>query len=284
MAKPVVNIGGIVLVFLLSLFAKLYFSQLEAAAFLCVSYMVYTAVKAVVTDNYSQVDMCWNFTPIFYSFHLSHWTARGFIMFALVAAWGLRLAYNFYRKGGYSGGEDYRWEEIKKIIGNPILWQLFNFFFNSILENTLLILVCLPLYYENQEPLSFRDYLLTLITALLLVLEAVADQQQWDFQTEKARKIKNGEKPKIGFLTTGLFRYSRHPNFFAEVSFWWCLYFFTYSLNISIIGTVWYILQFHASTDFTEKLSASKYPEYKDYQRTTSRIIPWFPSPLEKTT
>ena len=60
MAKPVVNIGGIVLVFLLSLFAKLYFSQLEAAAFLCVSYMVYTAVKAVVTDNYSQVDMCWN--------------------------------------------------------------------------------------------------------------------------------------------------------------------------------------------------------------------------------
>jgi steroid 5-alpha reductase family enzyme len=65
----------------------------------------------------------------------------------------------------------------------------------------------------------------------MTVLETLADQQQYDFQEEKWRKKRANEKlvgdELLGFKTTGLFRYSRHPNFFAEQSQWWAYYIFS---------------------------------------------------------
>jgi steroid 5-alpha reductase family enzyme len=64
---------------------------------------------------------------------------------------------------------------------------------------------------------------------------------------------------------------------------WWTYYVFSIAagagwLNWTIMGAVLLTLLFQASTGLTEKLSARKYPAYADYQRTTSRLMPWFPS------
>jgi len=122
----------------------------------------------------------------------------------------------------------------------------------------------------------------------------VADEQQWRFQTEKWR-LRNAGKPPVtadqarGFLTEGIFRFSRHPNFWAEQSVWWSYYLFSVTssgqwLNYSLAGAVQLSLLFQGSTDYTEKLSLKKYPVYADYQRCTSRLMPWFPGKMPAKT
>lgn len=120
---------------------------------------------------------------------------------------------------------------------------------------------------------------------VFLTIETVADNQQWQFQTEKYRQIasKSLKHPfNIGFITTGLFRFSRHPNFFAEMGIWWTYYLFSVSsigLNNSCIGVILLTLLFQGSTNLTEQISSEKYPTYKEYQKTTSRLWPMPPGP-----
>ena len=80
-----------------------------------------------------------------------------------------------------------------------------------------------------------------------------------------------------GFLTTGLFRYSRHPNFFCEQAMWWVYYVFSVAagagvLNWTIAGAASLTLLFQGSTWITEKITLRKYPAYARYQKTTSRL------------
>lgn len=89
---------------------------------------------------------------------------------------------------------------------------------------------------------------------------------------------------KLGFLTHGLFRFSRHPNFFCEQSVWCSFYLFGVAasgdwFNYTGIGAVLLIILFQSSTGLTEDLSIRKYPKYREYQRTTSRLAPWLPGP-----
>lgn len=82
-----------------------------------------------------------------------------------------------------------------------------------------------------------------------------------------------------GFNVTGLFSWSRHPNFAAEQAFWVMLYVWaswttkTY-FNWTAIGPIAYLILFQASTWFTELLSARKYPEYQEYQRRVGKFLP----------
>ena len=82
-----------------------------------------------------------------------------------------------------------------------------------------------------------------------------------------------------GFNTTGLFAWSRHPNFAGEQSFWVTLYVWASSttdapINWTIIGPASYLILFQASTYLTESISAKKYPEFKEYQRRVGMFIP----------
>jgi len=197
----------------------------------------------------------------------------------------VRLTYNFARKGGYKpGGEDYRWEEIQSKIG-PRWFQVLNATFLAPFQNYLLLLIVVPSYAAYRfagTPLSALDYAAALAFVAFFVGETVADEQQWKFQTAKYAAIARGETPEADFITTGLFRYSRHPNFFCEQAMWWTYYVFSIAagagwLNWTISGAVLLTLLFQGSTGLTEKLSARKYPAYTDYQQTTSRLMPWFP-------
>jgi steroid 5-alpha reductase family enzyme len=117
---------------------------------------------------------------------------------------------------------------------------------------------------------------------LCLAGETVADQQQWRFQQAKAARAARGEAgPR--FCTGGLFRFSRHPNFFCELAMWWLLYGFAVVasgewLGWTGIGALALTALFQGSTVMTEGISRSRYPEYAENQRTTSRLVPWLPA------
>jgi steroid 5-alpha reductase family enzyme len=246
---------------------------------------------SVITREYSWVDRLWSITPPLYALHFAGYAGfsdpRLTLMAGLAVLWGVRLTYNFARKGGYKrGGEDYRWAEIKQKIG-PVWFQVLNATFLAPFQNYLLLLIVVPSYAAYRlagTPLNGLDYAAAAAFIILLIGETIADEQQWKFQNAKRAAIARGETPPADFITTGLFRYSRHPNFFCEQAMWWTYYVFSVAagsgwLNWTVIGAILLTLLFQGSTHLTEKISAQKYPAYTGYQRTTRRLIPWFPKP-----
>jgi steroid 5-alpha reductase family enzyme len=211
-------------------------------------------------------------------------------MAVLVTIWGIRLTINFGRRGGYGwpiwrGEEDYRWGVLraKPEFKNKFIWALFNFFFISLYQMVLILLFILPIIRSTGGwEFSTVDILLGVIFLVFIVLETIADQQQWNFQTEKYRRIHNGEELgpfKDGFVSSGLWRYVRHPNYASEQAIWIVFYLFSVSatgiwINWSIMGCLLLIILFNNSSKFSEELSSKKYPKYQEYQREVSRFIP----------
>lgn len=247
-----------------------------------------------LTDNYSWVDRFWSIIPglhcanfFFNEYYCNYRIHQRFLLMCfLIWTWGIRLTYNYYRKGGYKrGSEDYRWEYIRNYLNNWIIFELLNLIFIAFIQNFLFLFFVSPLILSNQSDFNRIDMILTVFFFFFLILESVSDNQQWYFQKEKLRlktmgKTLTGDY-KRGFITTGLFKFSRHPNFFAEMCMWWTIYFFSINstgkiLNLSIIGPISYTLLFNMSTPLTEYISCGKYPEYTIYQKTTPKFIPWF--------
>ncbi|WP_395243346.1 DUF1295 domain-containing protein [Agromyces sp. MMS24-K17] len=260
---------------------------LLACLILCAAITAATWLASVLTHEYSWVDRIWSIAPIAYVWILAAgggFTPRLVLMGLLVTAWGIRLTLNFARKGGYRpGGEDYRWAVLRARMPRPA-FALFNLGFISIYQNALILAFCLPALTASADdrPLGGWDLLLAVLFLGFLAGETIADQQQWTFHQWKARERAAGRTPDPGFLQTGLFRVSRHPNFFFEQAQWWVFYGFAIAatgvwLHWTIAGAVLLTLLFVGSTVFTESISRSRYPEYDEYRRRTSALVPWFP-------
>lgn len=247
-----------------------------------------TWLLSLATGEHSWVDRIWSVVPVAYvavfAGGAGFGDARLDTMLALVALWGARLTFNFARKGGYApGGEDYRWAVLRERMPG---WrfQVFNLFFITIYQNVILLLICLPALtaLEHRTPFGVADGIAAAVFLACLAGETIADQQQWDFQQWKRAERVAGREPARRFRTTGLFRYSRHPNFFFEQAQWWLVFAFAAIAARSlpqwtVLGAVLLTLLFVGSTRFTEQISRSRYPEYADYQATTSAVVPWFP-------
>ena len=245
-------------------------------------------LASLVSGDTSWVDREWSLLPWIYAWIFALFaslsSARLDLMAAVATIWGIRLTYNFARKGGYSGVEDYRWEVLRSSMPR---WQfqLFNLFFIVLYQNALLVLIALPAltaYQYRDRPLSALDLALALAFLACTAAETVADQQQWDFHQWKAAELSAGRSAAPGFFDQGLFRYSRHPNFFFEQAQWWLFFLMGAAAAASlaqwtVLGAFLLSLLFLGSTRFTEQISASKYPAYADYQRRTSMLIPWPP-------
>jgi steroid 5-alpha reductase family enzyme len=257
--------------------------------------VAYCFIVGQLTGNNSQVDKLWSVVPVVYTWYMTAhggWKDRMVLMSVLVSLWGIRLTYNFARRGAYSwkfwaGEEDYRWEILRKKPGfnNPWVWMIFNLLFICFYQNTLIFLFTLPVLsslHINTNPLGWMDMLLALVFLVLLAIEFIADQQQFNFQQEKYRRLKAGEELGTyaeGFVRTGLWSFSRHHKFAAVEGIWLVFYMFSVAatgvwLNWSVVGSVLLVLLFKGSSDFSEEISASKYPAYKTYQESVPRFLP----------
>ncbi|RIJ70633.1 DUF1295 domain-containing protein [Nakamurella silvestris] len=236
---------------------------------------------SLITHEHSWVDRLWSVLPVIYLWIFAGSAGledtRLNVMAVLVTLWGARLTFNFARKGGYSGTEDYRWAILRTKM-KPWQFEVFNLVFIVLYQNALLVLICLPALTASQNPSAFGvgDFVLTILFLGFLLGETVADQQQWNFHRRKHAPGYTGK----GFLTTGLWRYSRHPNFFFEQAQWWVIYAFGAVaagsvFHWTIAGAALLTGLFLGSAAFTEWISQTKYPDYAVYQRTTSQMIPW---------
>ena len=131
------------------------------------------------------------------------------------------------------------------------------------------------------------DLITSRLLFVMVIMSAVADQQQWNYQNAKKEYQKSAKVPEgfeqsdldRGFVTKGLWAYSRHPNFAAEQTFWVVLYQWgaltTGSLyNWTGVGAIGYLILFQASTWYTELITVKKYADYKIYQRRVAKFYP----------
>ena len=245
-------------------------------------------IASLITKDTSWVDRLWSILPAVYVVVFA-WAA-GFadtrlnVMAVLAVLWGARLTFNFARRGGYSGMEDYRWEVVRSGM-TPWQFQVFNLLFIVIAQNILLALIAMPAltaYQHQSTPFGGVGVVLALLFLACLIGETVADQQQWNFHQRKRAQVAAGGVPDSNFCQTGLFRFARHPNYFFELAQWWLLFLMGAAAAGSLlqwtgIGALLLTGLFIGSTRLTERISLSKYPEYADYQARTSPIIPWPP-------
>ncbi|MBK8564037.1 MAG: DUF1295 domain-containing protein [Saprospiraceae bacterium] len=253
-------------------------------------------VVSEITRNCSQVDKLWSIMPIGYTWYFAYaggWDARMTLMAVLATVWGLRLTFNFWRRGGYSwipwaGEEDYRWSVLRKmpLLSGRLRWAAFNLGFISFYQMGLVLLFTLPAvmaWHGKDVPLGMLDGFAAAFFVGLVIIETIADQQQWNYQQEKHRRIAAGEpltgEYAKGYLDTGLWAKIRHPNYAAEQVIWLTFYLFSVAatgrwLNGSLVGAVLLLLLFQGSADFSEKISSEKYPTYKDYIKRVGRFLP----------
>ncbi|KAH7049172.1 hypothetical protein B0J12DRAFT_664278 [Macrophomina phaseolina] len=257
-------------------------------------------LKALYLATNPLVDRFWSLLPTFYNAHFALWahlaglpTQRLDNVLAFSTLWSIRLTYNYWRKGGYNiGSEDYRWEIIKSKVPAPVFF-VFNVTFISTIQSVLLFLVTTPTYvlllssYLSGQGMGTADIFFSRLLIALVVTEWFADQQQWNYQTAKHQYLRTAVVPRNsnradldrGFVTSGLWAYSRHPNFAAEQAIWvvlyqWACYDTEVYMNWTFAGAMSYLLLFQGSTWLTELITAGKYPEYKDYQKQVGKFLP----------
>ncbi len=250
-----------------------------------------------ITRNNSQVDKIWSLLPIVYCWIIA---AKGgmhprlVVMAVLATLWGLRLTYNFARKGAYKlrfweGEEDYRWEKVRALpfLQNRGVWMAFDLFFISGYQNALILMLTFPALVSmgSSAPFGVMDAVAAVLMFGFILYETIADEQQWAFQTKKWSMIKSGKKLEElpapynkGFNTIGLWSVSRHPNYMAEQAIWVSLYLFSIGagvgiINWSMIGALLLIVLFTASTNLVEGISSDKYHEYTNYCKKVNKFF-----------
>ncbi|HEV2651207.1 MAG TPA: DUF1295 domain-containing protein [Rhizomicrobium sp.] len=196
---------------------------------------------------------------------------RGFIVLVLVEVWAVRLGSHIYARWRRLGHEDYRYTEIRRKRGGNFavtsLWWIFW------MQAALLWVISWPLQaalvYRN--PLNWLDGVGTALAIAGIAIEAVADVQLTRFRADPANRNR--------VLDTGIWAWSRHPNYFGDFTLWWGFFL----LAIAAGGPWWLILSpiamsallvHYSGAGLMEDTIASRRPGYADYVRRTSLFVP----------
>jgi steroid 5-alpha reductase family enzyme len=200
---------------------------------------------------------------------------RKILITTLVAVWGLRLSlYILWRNWGK--GEDYRYRAWREKAGEKFWWV--SFFQVFLLQGVLLWLISAPIlagqFYDSPDELTVVDLLGTLAWAVGFFFEAVGDWQLASFKADPANKGK--------VMRSGLWRYTRHPNYFGDATVWWG-YFVIAAGTVDGLWTVFspilmtVLLLRVSGVALLERAQVQTKPQYGAYIESTSAFLPWFP-------
>jgi steroid 5-alpha reductase family enzyme len=248
---------------------------LSIAALAIAVLMLITWVASVVIDDASIVDITWGL-----GFVIAVWAAypaspvdaptdRALLMAVLVTVWGLRLTgYLFWRNRGK--GEDRRYQQMRrKTPDNFWLVSLYKVFG---LQAVLMWVVAVPavVTWASDSPLFWLDYVGVGLWLIGLVFESVGDIQLARF---KSRPDSKGR-----VMDRGLWRYTRHPNYFGDFCVWWGMYL------VAAAGGAWWtvfspivmsaLLIRYSGAGLLEKTITRRRPGYEEYIRTTNAFFP----------
>uniref|UniRef100_A0A1A8UFE2 Uncharacterized protein n=1 Tax=Nothobranchius furzeri TaxID=105023 RepID=A0A1A8UFE2_NOTFU len=190
----------------------------------------------------------------------------------LVTAWGLRLG-TFLFMRILKDGHDRRFHNVRDSPGT--------FFIYWTVQAVWIFLTLLPTLMLNTEkrnvPLGMRDYIGWTVWGIGFATQTIADQQKWLFKSNPDNAGK--------FIQSGLWAYSRHPNYFGEILQWSGLWLSASSVmhgyQYVSLGSplfVWFLLRYVSGVPILEKQAVKRWgsePAFQDYIRNTPLLWPW---------
>lgn len=248
--------------------------------------LVVTLIVALIREDNSIMDIVYGSAFVLIAWCLAFlwlgWSERQMIVLACVTVWGVRLTTRILLRN-WGKPEDFRyrtWREEWKKKG------MLYFFFRSLgqiylLQGTVILVVSLPVlvvFATTQGPLMWYNWLGLGLWCVGFCFEFVGDYQLDRFirNQENAGKI----------MTTGLWRYTRHPNYFGEATMWWGLFLVVLGLPLSelVLASpilITFLLTQVSGIPMLEARFAGR-PDWEEYKKRTSAFIPWFPKPAEQ--
>lgn len=239
--------------------------------------MTFWWIVSLATKDVSVVDRWWGLGFVLLvvaAWQMAGGTGPRFYVFFLVLAWGVRLAAHLYGRYQNDRVEDRRYVAMRQKHGDVWWWRsLFQVFW---LQGVLMFIVAAaavaPLIDPPGPSFGWLDMVAVAVAVFGLVFEGVADAQLQLWR----RKGAPG-----GVMDTGLWRYTRHPNYFGEAVFWWGIwlaalahgYWWTFVSPVVITILVAGV----SGKPLLEKDLAKRRPAYAEYVRRTSGFIPWPP-------
>jgi steroid 5-alpha reductase family enzyme len=255
-----------------------YLSIFGIAGLVILGLMVILWLISLILKNSSIVDIFWGT-----GFVITGWVyfiltpqgllSRKIILMILVTVWGLRLS-GYILKRNFGKPEDFRYQVWRKEAGST--WWLRSFFKVFFLQGVLLWIISVPLLsaqFMGASRLTFFDYLAVPLWLIGFFFESVGD---WQLARHKSNPRNKGK-----VLSTGVWRYTRHPNYFGDSAQWWAYYLFAlaaggwWTIFSPILMTA--LLVRVSGVALLEKTLKDTKPGYKEYIESTNSFIPWLP-------
>jgi steroid 5-alpha reductase family enzyme len=251
-------------------------SPLLLALFVILAVAVAAWVVSLATRDVSFVDSLWSLffvvAAVVYAWPPATLSAKGVLVLSLVVIWALRLSV-YITARNWGTEEDYRYQKIREN-NNP------GFAFKSIyivfgLQGLLAWFISLPLLWAitDTSALGILDVMGASLWLIGFVFEAGGDYQLSRFKSDPANKGKVMDK--------GLWRFTRHPNYFGDFCIWWGFYLF------ALAGGGWwtiispllmsFLLLKVSGVAMLEKTITDRRPKYAQYIESTNAFFPGRP-------
>lgn len=258
--------------------SQMFTTSLGSAALAVFVFFVVLFIIALARRDNSVADIGWGIGFIIAALAVlwqrDSLTLRQVLVTSLVAVWGVRLAVHLWlRQRGR--GEDWRYAQWRLQWGEH--WLAHSFLQVFVLQAALLIVVSLPVLYVSTfggPPLSLLDFVGLALWLFGFFWEVVGDHQLRAFARDPANKGR--------VLQSGLWKYSRHPNYFGEAAMWWGIWLIALSVPgaaFTFVGPLlltFLLLRVSGVVLMEKKYSGN--PEYLAYQRRTSAFVPMPPN------
>jgi steroid 5-alpha reductase family enzyme len=251
---------------------------LAAALAAGIGFMAVLWLVSLALRNSSIVDVAWGPSfllqaAVYLNLTPHGWEPRKLLLLALVAIWSGRLALHVATRNA-GRGEDYRYAAWRAEAGAAWWWR--SFFKVFLLQGLLSWFIGMPLLAAQAGGAASwtpLDALGVTVWGIGFVFEAGGDWQLRAFLGDPANKGRS--------MTRGLWRYTRHPNYFGDATQWWGFFaiaaaaggWWSVASPVAMTFLIWRV----SGVGMLEQTIAQRRPDYAQYMRTTSAFIPWFP-------
>ncbi|MBI45647.1 MAG: hypothetical protein CMG66_05750 [Candidatus Marinimicrobia bacterium] len=229
-------------------------------------------IASYIFRNSSIYDPYWSVVPpfllLFWIIKIDHINILNTLLLAFsVLFWAVRLTYNWIRGWKGLNQEDWRYIDLNNKSGG--YYQLVNFSGIHLFPTVIVFVCCLPFKHIIQnQALNFNIVLGFIICFIGVLYEIISDQQLYNFKKHSPKSI----------IQSGLWKYSRHPNYYGEILFWWGLFIYAVN-NTNYTPLIFYpvsmtLMFVYISIPWIEDKILRTRPEYKEYQKEVSILFP----------
>lgn len=227
-------------------------------------------------------DIAWGFlfVAIAWTSYLTGGQSAPMLLAALLTSvWGLRLAFHIGRRNLSEGEEDRRYTRMRN--KRPGIFWIWSYPMVFLLQGLLALLVAMPLYslgFADRDSIGVLSWLGVALFVVGLAFEAIGDRQLTVFR--------NNPSSRGQVMDRGLWRYTRHPNYFGDATVWWGLW-----LVAVGSGAAWwtffgpllmsYLILRVSGVKMLEADMAERRPAYREYMERTSAFFPLPPRKVD---